>query len=62
MDSQDTIRIGYKAKSETEAFINRYLDDQAKGWPRVCLFSPVYTEYPQGRQTGLVLRARSRQP
>lgn len=61
MDSQDVIRIGYKAKSETEDFINRYLDDQAKGWPRVCLYSPVYTEYPQGCRTELVLRTRSRQ-
>lgn len=61
MDSQDVIRTGYKAKSETEAFINRYLNDQAKGWPRVCLYSPVYTEYPQGRRAEPVLRARIRQ-
>ncbi len=62
MDSQDIIRTGCKAKSETEAFINRYLNDQAKGWPRVCLCNPVYTEYPQGRQAGLTLRAHPRQP
>lgn len=61
MDSQDIIRIGYKAKNETEAFINRYLDDQAKGWPRACLCNSVDTEYSQGRQTAPVLRARARQ-
>ena len=61
MNSQDTIRIGYKAKSETEDFINRYLNDQAKGWPRACLCCSVYTGYPQGRQAQPDLRARVRQ-
>jgi hypothetical protein len=61
MNSQDVIRISYNAKSETEAFINRYLNDQAKGWPRVCLFSPVYAGYPQSRQAELDLHARARQ-
>ena len=37
MDSQDIIRISRKAKNETEAFINRHLDDRAKGWPKLCL-------------------------
>ena len=36
MDAQDIIKIGLKAKSETEAFINRHLNDQAKGWPKLC--------------------------
>ncbi len=61
MNSQDIIRTGYKAKSETEAFINRYLNDQTKGWPRACLCSSVYTGYPQGRQAEPDLRARARQ-
>jgi len=61
MNSQDIIRTGHKAKSETEAFINRYLNDQAKGWPRACLCSSVYMGYPQGRQAQPDLRARVRQ-
>jgi hypothetical protein len=36
MDAQDLIKIGHKAKSDTEAFINRYLNDRAKGWPKLC--------------------------
>jgi hypothetical protein len=36
MDAQDLINIGRKAKSDTEAFINRYLNDRAKGWPKLC--------------------------
>ncbi len=36
MDSQDITKIGHKAKCETEAFINNYINDQDKGWPRVC--------------------------
>lgn len=52
MNSQDIIRIGCKAKTETEAFINRYLNDQAKGWPRACLCNSVYmgvSSRPSGR-------------
>jgi hypothetical protein len=49
MDSQDIIRTGRRAKSETEAFINRYLNDRAKGWPKLCLCSSVYTACPQGQ-------------
>jgi hypothetical protein len=30
MNSQDIARIGYKAKRETEAFINSYFNDRAK--------------------------------
>jgi hypothetical protein len=61
MDSQEIIRTGRRAKSETEDFINRYLNDQAKGWPRVSLYSPTYTEYPQCRQAGFDMRVRVRQ-
>jgi hypothetical protein len=49
MDSQDIIRTGRRAKSETEAFINRYLNDRAKGWPKLCLCSSVCTACPQGQ-------------
>jgi len=45
MDSQDLIKIGHKAKSETEAFINRHLNDRAKGWPKTRLCSPDYADY-----------------
>jgi hypothetical protein len=33
MDTQDIINMGHKAKSETEDFINRHLNNRAKGWP-----------------------------
>jgi hypothetical protein len=36
MNSQDIARIGYRAKRETEAFINHYINDRAKGWPVLC--------------------------
>jgi hypothetical protein len=44
MDAQDLIKISRKAKSETEAFINRYLNDRAKGWPKLCFCDSLYTE------------------
>jgi hypothetical protein len=50
MDSQDLIIIGHRAKSETEAFINRHLNDSAKGWPKTCLCSGAYTQYRQEQQ------------
>ncbi len=50
MDSQDIIKIGHRAKSETEAFINRHLNDKAKGWPKSCLCGPNYAEYYQEGQ------------
>jgi len=50
MDSQDIIKIGHKAKSETEAFINQHLNDRAKGWPKNCLCGPNYAEYCQEGQ------------
>ena len=47
MNSQDIARIGYKAKRETEAFINHYIKDQAKGWPVICHHGSVCTGYCQ---------------
>ena len=50
MNAQDIIKISRNAKRETETFINRYFDDQAKGWPRVCLAGSVCTGGSQDRQ------------
>ncbi|HCO96487.1 MAG TPA: hypothetical protein DIU00_21535 [Phycisphaerales bacterium] len=50
MNSQDLINISHKAKSETEAFINRHLNDRAKGWPKSSLCRPAYTQYRQDQQ------------
>ena len=50
MDSQDLIIIGHRAKSETEAFINRYFNDCAKGWPKNFLCSEDYTPHRQKQQ------------
>ena len=47
MNSQDIARIGYKAKRETEAFINNYLNDRAKGWPLLCRCGSPYCGYHQ---------------
>ncbi|MFC1603839.1 hypothetical protein ACFL5F_02320 [Planctomycetota bacterium] len=44
MDAQDLIKIGRKAKSETEVYINRYLNDRAKGWPKLCFCDSLYAE------------------
>lgn len=50
MDTHDIIKISRKAKSETEAFINRYLNDRAKGWPKLCFCNSLYmTQRPQQR-------------
>ncbi|MHC4325966.1 MAG: hypothetical protein ACYSUX_16975 [Planctomycetota bacterium] len=43
MDAKDLIKIGRKAKSETEIFINRYLNDRAKGWPKLCFCDSLYS-------------------
>ena len=43
MDAKELIKIDSKAKSETEAFINRYLNDRAKGWPKLCFYDSPYT-------------------
>ncbi|TSA55066.1 MAG: hypothetical protein D4R45_03060 [Planctomycetaceae bacterium] len=62
MDSQDLIIIGHRAKIETEAFINRNLNDRAKGWPKSCLCGPNYADYCQEGQvdkrniSGMLLR------
>ncbi len=50
MDSQDIIKVGHKAKRETEAFINRHLDDRAKGWPKLCLCRSANTWTEQRRE------------
>ncbi len=47
MDSQDVAKIGHKAKCETEAFINHYINDQDKGWPRVCNGGSIGTIHQQ---------------
>lgn len=47
MDSQDVAKISHKAKRETEAFINNYINDRAKGWPKLCHSGPVNTGYGQ---------------
>lgn len=44
MDAQDIVKIGRKAKSETESFINRHLNDRAKGWPKLCFCDSLYAE------------------
>ena len=51
MDSQDLIKIGHRAKNETEAFINRHLNDLAKGWPINRLDGPNYVDYRREGQT-----------
>ncbi|MHC4117354.1 MAG: hypothetical protein ACYSWO_07580 [Planctomycetota bacterium] len=51
MDTQDIIRIGRRAKSETEAFINRHFNDRAKGWPRNSFWAGTYAGCPQERRT-----------
>jgi hypothetical protein len=50
MDSQDLIKIGDRAKNETEAFINRHLNDLAKGWPKSGLDGPNYADYSREEQ------------
>lgn len=52
MDTQDIIKIGYRAKIETEAFINRHLNDTAKGWPKICLCGPACDKYSQEQKIG----------
>ena len=50
MDSKDIIVISQRAKSETETFINRHLDDHAKGWPKICLCNSVDARYKQQQE------------
>jgi hypothetical protein len=51
MDTQDIIKVGHKAKRETEAFINRHLNDREKGWPKLCLCRSVNTWSSQRQQS-----------
>ena len=37
MESKDMNNRGFRAKSETEDFINNYLNDGSKGWPTLFL-------------------------
>jgi len=50
MDTQDIINIGRRAKSETEAFINRYLNDRAKGWPKNSFWGSAYGDNREERR------------
>lgn len=52
MDSQDVDKIGHKAKCETEAFINHYINDRAKGWPVICHCISVNAGYHQEKHIG----------
>ena len=56
MDTQDIIKIGHKARIETEAFINQYINDEAKRWPTICHCGQAHSEYhqaPQVRKHGI---------
>ncbi len=50
MNTQDIIKIGHKARIETEAFINRYINDRTKRWPIIRNFGSAYTECHQVQQ------------
>ena len=52
MDTQDIVNIGRRAKSETEAFINRHLNDRAKGWPKTTFWGSTYAGSSQERRGG----------
>jgi hypothetical protein len=47
MDSREAVELANKAKRETEAFINNYINDHAKGWPILCPYGTTNTEYGQ---------------
>jgi hypothetical protein len=60
MNRQDIIDLGRKAKYETEDYINHYMNDRAKGWPKLCLCystsarsgrPPLRAKYNLKRQT-----------
>ena len=44
MKTEDVIILGRKAKDETEAFINRHLENYTKGWPKIRLCSNTGAE------------------
>ncbi|MBW7990312.1 MAG: hypothetical protein FVQ84_09900 [Planctomycetes bacterium] len=50
MNTQDIIKIGHKARIETEAFINQYINDEAKKWPTICHCGPAQGGYHQPQQ------------
>ncbi|NQT00421.1 MAG: hypothetical protein HQ580_00205 [Planctomycetes bacterium] len=50
MNTQDIIKIGHKARIETEAFINQHINDEAKRWPIICHCGPAQGGYHQARQ------------
>lgn len=50
MNTQDFIKIGNKARIETEAFINRYINDEAKRWPIICHCTSAHTGYHRFQQ------------
>ncbi|MBC8471371.1 MAG: hypothetical protein H8D56_18075 [Planctomycetes bacterium] len=50
MNTQDIIKIGHKARIETETFINQYINDEAKKWPIICHCSPAHSGYHQAQQ------------
>jgi hypothetical protein len=50
MNTQDIIKIGHKARIETEAFINQHINDEAKRWPTICHCGPVHSGYHQAQQ------------
>jgi hypothetical protein len=52
MDTQDIIKISHRAKTETEAFINRHINDTAKGWPKNCFCGSNYAGYSQEQHVG----------
>jgi len=52
MNSQDIAKLGYRAKRETEAFINHYINDRAKGWPVLCRCGPACDGYHQQEYVG----------
>ena len=52
MNTQDIIKIGHKARIETEAFINQYINDEAKRWPIICHCGPAHSDFQQTQQVG----------
>jgi len=49
MNTQDIIKIGHKARIETETFINQYINDEAKRWPIICHCGQVHTGFHQAQ-------------
>ena len=51
METKDALKLGHRAKKETEDFINRHLGNNAKGWPKLCLCQSACSSSPQQQQT-----------